>query len=403
MVLPEGTTALLRAARDLRPRLLASRDRVEAARRIPADLAAELAAEGFFRLWLPAAYGGLDLTPAEGLTVIEELAQADAAVAWCVWNGNTYWTVAQLAPAAARAIFSGPAVITANSTQPKGRAEVVAGGYRVSGRWSLVSGCQIADWVQLLCSVQTDGSPQLTAAGTPQLRYMYCRASDCTIVDTWNSGGLRGTGSHDVIVESVFVPEDHASAPADPRVLDTPQARYPAGTRVGAGLGAIALGIARSAIAALVELGGAKRPERSSQTLSAEPGAQTRLSQAEALVCAARGFLFDSVEHLWQRVGAGETEDINAWAHVRLAGLHAVSSAVQAVDLCYLTGGATSLYTSFPFERALRDVHAITQHIAAHPRTLELTGQALFGLPVDPANYRTSPLRHQPADSAGGL
>jgi len=401
MTTTESAPALLGAARALRPRLLASRDRVEAERRIPSDLAAELAVEGFFRFWLPAAYGGLDLTPAEGLAVVEELAQADAAVAWCVWNGNTYWTAAQLAASAAREIFSGPAVITANSTQPKGRAAVVAGGYRVSGRWSLVSGCQIAEWMQLLCTVHEDGSPRLTAAGTPQLRYMYCRAADCTIVDTWNAGGLRGTGSHDVIVEDVFVPEERASGSADPRVLDTPHGRYHAGTRVGAGPGAIALGIARSAIAALIELGGAKRPERSSQPLSEDPGAQTRLAQAEALVCAARGFLFDSVERLWQRVLAGEAVDVDGWVHVRLATLHAVNSAVQAVELCYLTGGATSLYTSFPLERALRDVHAITQHIAVHPRVLELAGRALFGLPIDPANYRSSPLLSRHAGGAG--
>jgi alkylation response protein AidB-like acyl-CoA dehydrogenase len=85
-------TKLMEAARALRPRILAERERIEAARRLPEDLTQELAREGFFRIYLPAAYGGLDLTPMAATEVFEELARADASVAWCVWNGNTYWT-----------------------------------------------------------------------------------------------------------------------------------------------------------------------------------------------------------------------------------------------------------------------------------------------------------------------
>ncbi len=85
-----GGTALLQAAKALRPRILAERDEIEAGRRLPAALARELAQQGFFRLFLPEAYGGLDLAPAEGLAVLEELARADASAAWCVWNGNTH-------------------------------------------------------------------------------------------------------------------------------------------------------------------------------------------------------------------------------------------------------------------------------------------------------------------------
>src|SRR5881227_4251065 len=141
--------ALLEAARAFRPRIIADRDRIEAARRIPEDLAQELARAGFFRLLLPEAYGGLDLTPMAAMEVFEELAKADASVAWCVWNGNTHWTAAQLSAEAARAIHDDPDVITANSTRPSGQAHVVDGGFRLTGRWSLVSGCELAKWMVL--------------------------------------------------------------------------------------------------------------------------------------------------------------------------------------------------------------------------------------------------------------
>src|SRR5689334_24991079 len=85
----ESGAAVLEVARSLRPRILAERDRIEASRRLPEDFTRELAHAGVFRIFLPAAYGGLDLTPMEGLEIFEELARADASVAWCVWNDNT--------------------------------------------------------------------------------------------------------------------------------------------------------------------------------------------------------------------------------------------------------------------------------------------------------------------------
>ena len=90
--------ALFAAARDFRPRVIAQRDAIETSRRLPEDLARELARGGFFWIFLPVAYGGLDLTPMDGIAVFEELAKADASVAWCVWNGNRHWTAAQLSP-----------------------------------------------------------------------------------------------------------------------------------------------------------------------------------------------------------------------------------------------------------------------------------------------------------------
>ena len=86
----------------------------------------------------------------DGIAVIEELAKADASVAWCVWNGNTHWTAAQLSAEAARAIHDDPDVITANSTRPSGQAHVVDGGFRLTGRWSLVSGCELAKAIHRL-------------------------------------------------------------------------------------------------------------------------------------------------------------------------------------------------------------------------------------------------------------
>jgi alkylation response protein AidB-like acyl-CoA dehydrogenase len=142
----------------------------------------------------------------------------------------------------------------------------------------------------------------------------------------------------------------------------------------------MALGVARGAIEALLDLAADKRHERSGQPLREDRGAQTRLSQAEALVDSARLFLFDTITRLWDDVMAGREATMHARAQVRLASSHAVASAAEAVDVIYLAGGATSLYATCPLERAFRDVHAMTQHIAVHPRMLETAGRVLFGL-----------------------
>jgi alkylation response protein AidB-like acyl-CoA dehydrogenase len=193
-------------------------------------------------------------------------------------------------------------------------------------------------------------------------------------------GGLRGTGSNDVVVHDVFVPEHHASSFTDAPILVDPRYRFPPLSRVIPGCGAIALGIARGALDALVELARVKRPERTTQTLSEDRGAQARVAQAEALVSSGRLFLFDAVARLWTDVVNGREPSVEGRVQVRLASCHAIANAVQAVDLVYLTGGATSLYTSFPLERGFRDVHAITQHLAVHPRVMEMVGRVLFGL-----------------------
>ena len=378
-----GGADILAAAQNLRWEIIAQRDAIEASRRLPPELARQLARSGFFRIFLPAAYGGLDLTPIDGIAVFEELAAADASVAWCVWNGNTHWTAAQLSPEAAHAIHRDPNVITANSTRPSGEAHVAENGYRVTGRWSLVSGCELASWMVLWAVVHAEGKPRTTPAGSAEIRFMLLPADHCEIIDTWTVGGLRGTGSHDVAVHDRFVPAAFSSGFFDPYVLPERRYRMPAFCRVIPGLGAMALGIARAAIETLKDIAGAKTPARTAQMLRDTPDAQARVSQAEALVRAARLFLFDSLGRLWTDLLATGEATMAARALVRLAASHAVNSAVQAVDLMYVAGGASSLYASCPLERAFRDVHAMTQHIGVHPRIMQSTGRVLLGLDPD--------------------
>ena len=380
---PAAGAAMLEAASAFRPRILAQRGTIEASRRLPEGLARELADAGFFRIFLPEAYGGLDLAPADGIPVFEELAKADASVAWCVWNGNTHWVAAQLPIGTMRRIHADPAVVTANSTRASGQAHIIDGGYRASGRWSLVSGCELASWMVLWCVLHEDGKPRLSPSGSPENRFMLVPTAECEIIDTWTVGGLRGTGSHDVVVRDVFVPTEYAANFFDPYVLSEWRYRIPAFSRVIPGLGAMALGIARTAIDTLGEIAGVKVPQRTTHMLRDTTDAQVRVSRAESLVRSARLFLYDSVAQLWNRLLVTGEVTMEARAAARLAASHAVVSAVEAVDLMYVAGGATSMYTGSPLERAFRDIHAMRLHIGVHPRVMQSTGRVLFGLEPD--------------------
>jgi alkylation response protein AidB-like acyl-CoA dehydrogenase len=195
--------------------------------------------------------------------------------------------------------------------------------------------------------------------------------------------GLRGTGSHDVVVRDALVAESFAAGFNDPYVLPEARYRMPPFCRVIPGLGAMALGIARTAISSLTEIAADKQLQRSMQILRDNHAAQIRVSEAEALVRAARLYLFDSVDRLWRTLLATGAAPMAMRADARMAASHAVFSAAKAVDLMHAAAGATALYTSSPLERAFRDVHAITQHIGVHSRVMESTGRVLFGLEPD--------------------
>ena len=158
-----------------------------------------------------------------------------------------------------------------------GQAQVVADGYRVNGRWSLVSGCELATWMVLLCVVHEEQKPRLSPIGAPETRFVLLPATACEIIDTWTVGGLRGTGSHDVMVRDVFVPNNYGTAFTDPHVLPEVRYRIPPFSRVIPGLGAMALGIARAAIDTFGEIAGAKTPQRTTQMLRENHGAQVRV------------------------------------------------------------------------------------------------------------------------------
>jgi alkylation response protein AidB-like acyl-CoA dehydrogenase len=266
---------------------------------------------------------------------------------------------------------------------PSGRAVEVDGGYRVSGRWAFVSNCHHCTWLAP-ASIVFKGETMSAGPAGPEMVMTWLRASDWRIIDTWDTAGLRATGSHDIEVADVFVPKHRTTPfpPPDP-VLDGALFRFPAVGLWAAGMAASALGIAQAAIDELLRLAGTKTPFGMASTLSTRTTAQIAVSDAMATTRSARALLVEETGRVWEMVQAGTPVTPERQGLLRIAATHATAASANAVDRMYTAAGGTAVYASSPLQRCLRDVHAITQHLFVAPPTYEMIGKILLGVEPD--------------------
>jgi indole-3-acetate monooxygenase len=381
----------LDAARGLSPRIAALRGRFDRERRLPTELVKALGDAGFFGMWLPRGLGGPELDPFSFLAVIEELARLDGSVGWCTVIPAGYGRLAgALDETVAREIFGSGRAVLVGTLNPTGKAVAVPGGYRVTGKWGYGSFIHHSQWVLGNCITYDADGPRKDAGREPQFRLALFPRSETEVLDVWHVGGLRGTGSDDYQVNDLFVPEertiplpDFFPAPRQPGPLYA----VPMTSTFVSCIAIVALGIARAAIEALVEIASTKTPTGSQTVLREKPIAQANMARAESLVRAGRAYLFNELGHSWHDALAGRPASMQQRAHVRLAACHATQCAIEAVDLVYALAGGSSLYEGSRLERCFRDIHAAGQHVAvAAVANQEPVGRALFGL--DPGMTR---------------
>jgi len=380
-----ASTDLIDAARALAPLIESYREESERERTLPSALVTALTQADLLRMYVPKSRGGLEADPFTCVRVLEELAKADGAVAWNVFNWATGGLFgARLAEPAAHDIFGGdPSVVISNSLAPKGRAEAVEGGYRLTGRWPLASGCAHASWLVAGSVIIEGGQPRFRPDGAPDVRLMFVPRAECAIIDTWYAAGLRGTGSNDFSVQEAFVPQERTFAfPDGPSHEPGPLYRGSIFHMLHPIFGAVALGIARAALDTFTELAGRKVPSRTASLLRDRATVQAQLAQAEALVRSARALAFETTAAVWETFRAGEPLSEEQDSLLWLASVHATTSCAHAVDIVYTMGGATSVYTTSRLERCFRDVHVVTQHLAASPWQWERAGRYFLGLSI---------------------
>jgi indole-3-acetate monooxygenase len=318
-------------------------------------------------------------TPEEWLSVLETLAGAEASVSWLIWNNTMpcFWS-RFLDDAGRERLFGDSRRLFAGSTRPTGRAVTTGGGVRLSGRWSLVSGCEFADYVHLMSLVHEDGVPRMLAPGQPDLRVLFVPKGSYEILDTWHVGGLRGSGSHDVVVDDVFVPVEDSFAPAPPVAGNSQLAQLPIVPVMIAGMGAQFLGMARAAIAVTIEILRNKVSVDPGTSIRERPSVLADIASYSAAVAAAGSHLHTSMTAVWDNV-RNHLPTAEDRAALYSASLHAAAIARAGVVAMHSAAGTPALYIDCPLERSIRDLHTMERHIAAQPLWLEDAGRVLLG------------------------
>jgi alkylation response protein AidB-like acyl-CoA dehydrogenase len=356
-------------------------DEGETARRMPQRVVDAIRTEGLLKLWTPGEYGGSEVDLPTFMEVAERLARADAATGWTctILAAGTLMAAYLPSEGASRVFADGPNIGIPGAVAPRGRLMPVEGGYKVTGRWPLGSGSHYGDWIGCSGIVFDGEAPRMGPAG-PDIRSIFVRPEDCELIDTWDSMGLRGTGSVDIVVNDVFVPEEMQFGlfTTPPQVSGTV---YKAGPLALFSLAVSALlpGIARHAIDSFVALAMEKTPTLSQTGLATRPTIHAAVAHAEAQVQSSRAYLYEVAREVMTSLGTEPVIPDDIEAKRRLACVNVAEACRSAVESMYALAGSTPVYRGHALERCLRDIQTACQHLIVSPVWWEKTGQYYFG------------------------
>lgn len=378
----------------LLPRIAERADEFEEARRIPAELAQQMKSAGILSLAVPVRFGGPEFPLPERLEIVQAVSAVDASAGWTVAIAADGVDFLRNLPATglARIYAGGPNQVAAGGAAPTGRAVTVEGGYRVDGRWAWATGCLHADWLLGSCIVLKDGSTHAgPIPGQPRSRIMVFPASRARIHhdETWFPAGMRGTGSCDISVQDLFVPDEHSydmfdwSPPADDRTALPNQI---AGAMT---LASVMVGAARGAVCDTISLAKAGRQRLFASARSAEqPVFQYRLAEAEMRVRAAKALAdalareaFEAAPALPRGIAVLLTPLTKAAA---ATAVYAAQLAQEAVDICCDIAGSASVPYASSLSRRRRDIQVLRQHVAIGDPLFTRFGAGLLGIEAMP-------------------
>lgn len=366
----DAYAALLQRARDLQPKLRERVGTTEEMRRLPPETEQDLHEAGLFRILQPKRVGGAELDYVALIDFADVVAQADASVAWNLVNlASHHWMLGMFDHRAQDAIWikEPDALIASSFVFPAGRAKKVPGGYQLSGRWPFSSGVDSSTWNMLAGIVSSEDE-----ADGVEYRVFLLPQADYTIIDTWKSSGLKGTGSNDVEVTDVFVPEhmtlavrDVAGGPS-PGSVDNPGALFalPVFALFAFVLSGVALGNAQACFDDYVGIARHRASTYNRAKLSDLQTTQIKVAEASAKIDAARLIMRRTCIDAMEDARRGYVPDMAEKTRYRRDGAYSVGLCTEAVSLLFAASGARGLYTTGALQRQFRDAHAINAHIA---------------------------------------
>ncbi len=365
---PSDLPQLLARTRALLPGLRGRAGETEKLRRLPDETIVELREAGLFHLFQPARYGGVEAPFRAFVTFGALLGQACGSTSWVFNNLVVHnWMLGYWPEQAQDEVWkaSPDALIGSSFVVPAGRAEKIAGGYRLSGRWPFSSGIDACQWVMLAANAAPEDAAQ------PEPRFFLVPRASCTEIDNWYVMGLAGTGSKDVAVDNLVVPEHRTLAAAQGRGAPHPGSDVNQGALYnlawyalfGFVNAATALGIAQGAIEEFTTATRARIATASGRHVADFATTQLRLAEAATLVDAAETLMLKDCDEAMAIAEAGRSAGVDDKTRWRRDSAFAARLAVRAIDILFTGAGGSAIIETHPLQRALRDAHAAQGHI----------------------------------------
>jgi len=373
----------LARAKALGPALAVASDEIEEKRRIPSAVVARIHELRLARLVLPRVYGGDEIDPSSYLMALEEISRHDGSVGWNLFVANSSCLITPfLDPETARTIYAEPDAWMSWGPPDAQKARAVDGGFIVDGTWPFASGCRQANWMGAHCMVENpDGSVRLNACGKPSITSFLFPVDEVTLIDTWDTLGLRGTASDSYRVENLFVSEAFTGTREEPgnRQVSGPLYWFTQQGIYAVGVAGVALGIAGAMLAGLRELALDKTP-RGLERLADQPAIRSLVAQSEATLGSSRAYLLETLDILYAEAADTGAMCIADRARLRLATTHAIVNAVAVADRIHKAAGVSGIFRGYgPFEKRFRDIHTLSQQIQSRDNHFETVGGIMLG------------------------
>jgi len=339
---------------------------------------------GLLRMSLPPEYGGASLPMASTFPVCEALARVNGSAGWNLGIGVT--TAGQalgLAPAARDEVLGDPMTLVAGTINFLAVTATRAdGGYVFDGNATFLSGSSYSNWLVIGGMLRERGAPVLDQHGMPTIVRGLTPTSSVELHDTWHVSGMRATASNDAPLNALFIPDRFICAMDHPGLPEGDPARgLPLLSRFGANLSFVALGTARAALDGLIAVAGEKVLLSSQLPLRERADVQIDAARALGLIEAGRALVWGTWHAAQDKALAGVALGTDDQMRLRLSYITAVEHAAHAADLAFRAGGSASLFEANGIERAWRDTHAVTKHLAVSVRLYERVGRVVLGLP----------------------
>ena len=385
--------AVLDGVRDLLPGFRERADETERLRVVPDSSVKELEEAGFFRLLQPRRFGGYESSPIDFYTAVRDISSACGSTGWISSViGVHNWQVALFPEEAQQAVWgSDTNVRLSSSYAPTGKATLTEGGYILSGKWAFSSGCAHCSWVLLGGLVfNEDGN-------VVDFKTFMVPRDSYTIVDVWHTIGLAGTGSNDIIVDDVFIPDAFTLSMGDTGRCYGPGQeqntsdlyKLPFHSIFTGTITVPIIGMAMGAYAEHVDM--QKKRVRAAyigEKASLDPFAAVRIAKASSEIDAAWALVYNNIREEEACVARGETIPLGLRLKVRRDQVLGTQRSIDAIDMLFEASGGRALAVGSYLQRAWRDAHAGRVHAGNDvERALQMYGAYEFGHKIDPGMY----------------